>query len=589
MCINVGDIFICLSFEGLVQVKATDANILAGKEPEHTMQFLALFCLGAIWHLAATLPTEDTKKHQSEESKDPPSNFPAEVLAPVEVWTTEMAIASSIDGEEWKFLGNFSGNVDASSVIVVILPQPELARYLKLMPLKWNIAPAIKCSDIFGCLAIEVDTALNQAQEELVHYLTLIVALLNAGELIQMEAKVKWRQAKDSQREKQAEMNHLVMEIDSLKSEREGLKAELEKSVIAVEKVKREKEEMDLKLQTRASEMEALMNQLLVSDELCKKTKGMLDTITIQNQDLKSENGHFKQQYATAVAQLSSLEKSRDELTILNDSLRNQLSSKVNGVVEEEKNNSVNLAALSAEVQSLTIEWEESKRTIQRMEKNAAEILAEKEELIVQVKELQLDVATREEQLQMAQSRFKSEINHVQRQLATAESSVLEGQARQNDLEMHLQKANATVISLQAELESTKTRLLMEKSSNEVNEKNQSMQNALMSEAEKRFLSVQTQQVRLQADNERLEAKLAAAEEKLKQMELKVSEHVVTMELLMKEKKQLEELEEELQLQLQVVAEERDSARQKEEILFFENSEKDQEIERIRDGYGIVI
>jgi hypothetical protein len=45
------------------------------------------------------------------------------------------------------------------------------------------------------------------------------------------------------------------------------------------------------------------------------------------------------------------------------------------------------------------------------------------------------------------------------------------------------------------------------------------------------------------------------------------------------------ENEEELNLQIQVLTEERDTARQKEEQLFVENSEKEQEIERIRDGY----
>ncbi|KAG6618742.1 kinesin-like protein [Phytophthora cinnamomi] len=104
-------------------------------------------------------------------------------------------------------------------------------------------------------------------------------------------------------------------------------------------------------------------------------------------------------------------------------------------------------------------------------------------------------------------------------------------------------------------------------------------------ENERLLLEAQTNELRRLADLEKMEAKvqsleleLAASEEKARQTEQALLESA-------KRVKELEETEEELQLQLQVVTDERDSARQKEEQLFTETSEKDQEIERIRDGY----
>ncbi|KAL4139034.1 hypothetical protein PRIC2_002532 [Phytophthora ramorum] len=100
------------------------------------------------------------------------------------------------------------------------------------------------------------------------------------------------------------------------------------------------------------------------------------------------------------------------------------------------------------------------------------------------------------------------------------------------------------------------------------------------------LLEAQTNELRRLADLEKMEAKALTLEQELATSEEKARQAEQALLESAKRVKELEEAEEELQLQLQVVTEERDSARQKEEQLFAVTNEKDQEIERIRDGYG---
>ncbi|KAL4177766.1 hypothetical protein KRP22_002696 [Phytophthora ramorum] len=99
------------------------------------------------------------------------------------------------------------------------------------------------------------------------------------------------------------------------------------------------------------------------------------------------------------------------------------------------------------------------------------------------------------------------------------------------------------------------------------------------------LLEAQTNELRRLADLEKMEAKVLTLEQELATSEEKARQAEQALLESAKRVKELEEAEEELQLQLQVVTEERDSARQKEEQLFAVTNEKDQEIERIRDGY----
>ncbi|OQS07958.1 kinesin [Thraustotheca clavata] len=552
------------SFQGIVQVKATDANILAGKEPEQTMILLELFCLGAVRFLADTLP--DT------------SEVPLTTTSPQaqqDAWITEYQIELSLDGETWTPLSNtFQGNTDVNSIVITKLPSMSIARHIKLIPTKYQLAPALRL-EVTGYATGQTDSILEDVQAEILDYLGLLTKLFSAGELVLDEAKAKWKQAKDSQREKQTALNNLVQEIDSWKAQTLALKAELESANKLIEKWKADKLETDTRLQASNAQVESVTAQVKATDDQLKKAKTNIDALTSQASELTRQNASWKQQHAQLEAQLTSMIQSKEELEKLGENLRAQLTSKcaLEGATDSR------MASLSAELQSVTIQLDECKRHVQRSDKALAESQSEKDNIMHQLKELKLDCTSKDRQLESIEATFKSQIEELQKQQTSTQTLYQEAINQRSELDSQLQKAVATVSTLQSELETTKKRM-----SDNANEEIKRLQDEA-SEAEKRYFAVQTTQVRLKADNDRLETKYAAAEEKLKQLELKLVETTSCIEILQKEKKALEEQEEELTLQLQVVTEERDSARQKEEILFFENTEKDQEIERIRDGY----
>ncbi|OQS01578.1 kinesin-like protein [Achlya hypogyna] len=540
------------SFQGVVEVKATDANILAGKEPEQTMHFLGLFCLGAVRHLAATAPDTPARK---------------------EGWVTALDVATSVDGDTW-VSAPFDGCTDVASVVSIALPPHTIARYLKLLPTKWHEAPALRC-EVFGFAASSNDSSLDSAQAEILSYLGLLTNLFSAGELVLEEARVKWTQAKDSQREKQTALNNLVQEIDTWRAQTQALKADLEAATKAAEKWKSEKIDGDHKLQAATTAAASTAAQFKATEEELAQAKGAIDTLTTQCAELAQTNDSAKQAQLQLQAQLASMTQSKADLEKLNEGLRAQLSSKsaLEGATDSR------MASLSAELQTMTIQFDEAKRNLERTAKALTDAETEKATASTHLKELKLEATAKDRRTEALEASYKAQLADLQQQHAVAQASLQESIGRQTDLEAQLQKAATVATGLQTELDATKKRL-----TDSATAEFKRLQDEA-GDAEKRCFALQTQQVRLQADNDRLEAKYAAADEKLKALELRLAETGATIEALYLEKKQLEEQEEELTLQLQVVTEERDSARQKEEILFFENAEKDQEIERIRDGY----
>ncbi|EQC31848.1 hypothetical protein, variant 1 [Saprolegnia diclina VS20] len=540
------------TFQGVLEVKATDANILAGKEPEQTMQLLGLFCLGAIQHVAT---------HGAP--------------VPQEAWITQLQIESSVDGETWGQLpAPVTANADVTAVVVLALPPNTVARYIKLLPTKWQNTPALRV-EVTGMAAVSADTGADAIQAEILGYLGLLTNLFSAGELVLEEAKVKWAQAKDSQREKQTALNNLVQEMDTWKAQTQMLQANLDAANKAIDKWKADKGESDTKLSAATAQIQVIAAQCKATEDHLAQAKATIDALTTQCAELTQANTAVQHQQTQLQAQLTSMTQSKADLEKLSESLRTQLSSKsaLEGATDSR------MASLSAELQTVTIQLDEAKRNVERTAKALAEAEAEKAAASQQIKALKLDATTKDRANEAIEAKFKADVADLQRQQAATNAALQESTAQRSEVEDQAQRAQALLASLQAELDAIKKR----QTENATSEIKRLQDEA--SEAEKRYFSVQTQQVRLQADNERLEAKFAAADEKVRVLDTKLLEATATIESLQREKKALEELEEELNLQLQVVTEERDSARQKEEILFFENAEKDQEIERIRDGY----
>ncbi|RHY46070.1 hypothetical protein DYB30_012331, partial [Aphanomyces astaci] len=563
------------SFQGVVEIKATESNILAGKEPDQTMQFLALFCLGAIRHLAATLPEETNHVADAAAAATPPP--PVETR---QAWVTDCDVECSVDGDTWTKVawnGSSVGSADAFTAVATKLPQPTVARYVKFVPTKWNVAPAMRC-EVLGFKLTEKDDTLADVQAEGVHYLGLLTTLFTAGELILDEARVKWKKAKDVQREKQAELKHVLVEIDTWKSQVAALKAELEGSNKALDKCKADKADVDKQLTATTAKWDAATVKCTALEEQQKKTKASLDAITSQFHDATKEATSWKQQHVQVSDQLKSMGQSKAELEKLIETLRGQLTSKsaMEGATDSK------LATLSADLQSVTIQLDETKRSLQRSEKAAADGLVERDGLQTQLALARTALTSKDEALEALEAKLKTQLGESHAQLDAAQASLAEATNKHRDIDAQLQKAVAHTLALQADMYGNGNAKQRGVESTHVEVKRLHDEAV---ESEKRVFQMQAQQVRLQADNERLEAKYASVEEKVKVFEAKQAEFALEVETLQKERKQLVEQEEELQLQLQVVTDERDSARQKEEQLFVENAEKEQEIERIRDGY----
>ncbi|ETW06755.1 hypothetical protein H310_02917 [Aphanomyces invadans] len=553
------------SFQGTVEIKATDANILAGKEPEHTMQFLALFCLGAIRHLATTLPA-------TTQDGVPAMVTPQPVEAP-QAWVTELDVAVSVDGDTWtKPLpsGSANASTDVFTAVSTKLPQPTVARFVKFIPTKWNVAAAIRC-EVLGFKLTEKDESLAQVQDEVVHYLGLLTTLFSAGELILDEARIKWKKAKDMQREKQTELKNM----DAWKHQVAALKSDMDMANNALEKSKADKLDMDKLLATTNAKLDAAASTCTLLEDQNKKTRASLETITAQLSDTTKEAASWKQQHGQVTEHLKSMSQSKADLEKLVETLRSQLTSKSasDGLTDSK------MATLSADLQATLIQLDEAKRTLQQSDKALADGQAERDALQTQLSQARAALAAKDEAVEALESKHKSQMTDSSTQLDVVQSALTEAVNKQRDLDAQLQKAVASAATMQTELEQAKKR---EVDSNQIEVKRLHDEAV---ESEKRVFQLQAQQVRLQADNERLEAKYASVEDKVKGLEAKQVEYIQELETLQRERKQLIEQEEELQLQLQVVTDERDSARQKEEQLFVENAEKEQEIERIRDGY----
>ena len=72
-----------------------------------------------------------------------------------DAWVTSFSVYTSMDGKTWAPISHpdggemFSGNHDDSSMVGLIFPEPALATAVRIWPLSWNGAPALRC-ELYG-------------------------------------------------------------------------------------------------------------------------------------------------------------------------------------------------------------------------------------------------------------------------------------------------------------------------------------------------------------------------------------------------------------------------------------------------------
>jgi len=154
----------------------------------------------------------DEPSHQTAKTEAPTLVTTENIPVAQNAWITKFKVLISTDGESWDTQGPFVGCSDVSSISVVKLAEKCMGRYVKIVPLTWEVLPALRLEVMIFNVG-EHDESLNEAQDEILKYLGLLTNLLSAGELLLEEAKIKWKRSKDSQREKQAELANVLNEV----------------------------------------------------------------------------------------------------------------------------------------------------------------------------------------------------------------------------------------------------------------------------------------------------------------------------------------------------------------------------------------
>ncbi|RLN93243.1 hypothetical protein BBJ28_00005900 [Nothophytophthora sp. Chile5] len=606
-----------------VAIAATASNILAGKEPADTLQFLGFFALAAMEHaalhppLSAAPPPEQQSTEVDNGSVKPkleigaggePSTVP---VAPPVGWVTRLRVATSFSGAagDWRVLGEFNANKDADGTVSVALgASGEVAgggsragRYLQLTCVTWHERAVLQC-EVFGREAQESDTLAKNVQVLGAKARALLEQLRFTATLLLEEARAVYDRAKLAESEKHAQLASLGEEL-----------AKLHVASAAWDKQKREMREQQTQL---AAQVEAAVQRGDREQARGDALKGELAQAVTQAEELKrsndalqtqlSEHEHQVQTLALQIGEQKrtneALQQTKQQLEELASNLRGQLANKEQQEDASQQEGKSQIAELSGELMTVRVQLDEQRRALQaaELQRQEQEAFGQQQNVILQqtraslvAKEVEADarlkarVAESEGALRMLQDDRDSVKLALERALAAegslkASASELETQRSKLKVELESWRRRAEAAEAQAQaLQASSTTAggqPNEGSGEDTGGERGQDSDALLLEAQANELRRLAELEKMEAKVHSLEQELVECEEKARLAELAVQDSAQRMG-------ELEEAEEELQQQLQVVTDERDSARQKEEQLFTETIEKDQEIERIRDGY----
>ncbi|TMW68509.1 hypothetical protein Poli38472_005977 [Pythium oligandrum] len=588
-----------------VIIAATASNILAGKEPMDTLKFLCYLGLAAIQHAIQHPPSRSAPSPNKPEAASSPqptdvsdnnnTNTPEETgpeaTEEKQGWVKKLRISTSLTGKQWRVIGDFDGNADGENLHTIAFKSDANAvgRFVQLTCIEWHESPLIQL-ELFGREACENNELISTMDSMATQAGMVLQHLLAAASMLAEEARTSLQRAKDVEREKHEELKQSMAEITKLKS-----------TNAAYEKEIKELQQCKTTLQENVKAESKKLNDEKAKGEKLQKD---LQQLTTQFGDLRKEkevlsaqvNEHARTIQTTSL-QLSEqrkdmelLQKSKTDLEELCSNLRNQLQTKSQNEGHQESK----MANVLSDLMSVNVQLEEYKRKWESSEQMRKEQEAATQALHGQ---LQQQLAVMNEKEARMQDLLKQKLTEADKAAEVLQSEKDELTKRLDDysaLETTLRAASvaleAEVAAVREEIEVWKRKVVPAPSSprKETLEKTlrESEQNALRAAAgEKLLLEAQTKELRSMAELEKMELKLQACEQKQKEAEQRTVEVERERDALSRRITELEEQDEELQLQIQVVTEERDAARLKEEQLFGENNEKDQEIERIRDGY----
>lgn len=581
-----------------VIVAATASNILAGKEPTDTLKFLCYLSIAAMqWCAKNSKPKSDQSTPSSSEQLNPESADPSDAdtngnnQAPSGRvgWVKKIRVSTSLTGKQWHVLGDFDANADETSLGKITFPTGTNAvgRFVQITCIEWHEVPLFQV-EIYGQEATESDELSKNMNRIGSRASEVVQQLLGSAVLFSEEARASWEKSKDAERERQEEQIKLVAEITRLKQ----ANTEFEKQIKELQQSKAVLQQ-NVKSETKKATDEKAKSDKLQSElqqsaaslvDMKKEKEGLATKINEQAQALQTATLQLSEQKKA----LESLQKSKVDLEDLCSTLRDQLQAKN----QDEGHQESKIATVMSELLTLTVQLDEAKRRYETSEQMRVEQDTATQKMNAQ---LQQQIAQVSEQESRAQANLQDHMAEAARSLEALQAERDELRRRVDESMANDTASKAAADALQTQLRALQEELeVWKRQATEALERGSPTQGVIAASSaianstaasERMMLEAHTKELRCMAEIEKMELRLQASEDKQKEAEAKLKEVEVERDALSQRIKELEELEDELQMQLQVVTEERDSARLKEEQLFAENNEKEQEIERIRDGY----
>ncbi|KAG7392671.1 hypothetical protein PHYPSEUDO_015059 [Phytophthora pseudosyringae] len=599
-----------------VIIAATTSNILAGKEPTDTVQFLGYFALAAMDHAIQNPPTPSTAAAANQTPADAtPAAETGAVSetnpeAPQDSWVTRLRVATSFTGStgDWCVLGEFDANIDADGTVSMALAAGETSsdgsragRFLQLTCVKWHQRAALQC-EVFGRVAHESGSLAQNVQALASKARALLEQLRHTAVLVMEEARALYDRAKVAESEKHAQLASYGEEL-----------AKLRAASAAWEKKEREMQEQhalftaqietaNQRADREKAHGDALQGELVQVTSQGEELKRRGDTLQTQLSESEHQIQTLSMQAGEQKRAHEALQQTKQQLEELATNLRAQLTDKKQEQDASQQEEQSRIAELNGELMSVRVQLDEQRRALEAAELQSKEreafgqqqySLLQQTRAALMEKEAEADakLKARTAESEAAIRALHDESDRVKQELDRALAAEnllklaagrLEAQCAAAGEELDSWRRRAETAETEAEAQAQ----TMTTAGAEGNASNGNAESDVAArENERLLLEAQTNELRRLAELEKMEAKVQSLEQELAASEEKVRQAEQTLLESAKRVKDLEETEEELQLQLQVVTDERDSARQKEEQLFAETNEKDHEIERIRDGY----
>ncbi|DAZ99423.1 TPA: hypothetical protein N0F65_004056 [Lagenidium giganteum] len=600
-----------------VVIAATASNILAGKEPTDTLKFVCFFALAALDHAIQNppppppTPTQPTRPAASSNPQEPqhqeatPEATNSKETQEGEVSTADkpvndcyvkkIRVLSSLSGKDWHLLGEPEANHDWESIASIPLPPAPgggagvVGRYLKIEIMAWQHLPLFQL-ECFGRAAQESDGLVHVVRGLADKAFELLTQLLTTSSLLLEEARASWERAKDVERAKQEELSHVLQEVAKLKQQNAAFEKQIKDVLAKNTQLQKETQEEAKKLKSEKERAERATKELQESTTALTELKKKHEQLEQQIEEREHAIKTTALQQSEQKQNLEELARSKHDLEVLCNNLRTQLQSKD----QQEGHQESKMAGMFGDLMAVNVQLDEYKRKFETSEQLRKEQEQFASQLHTQLQEQRAAMCAKEQELE-AKLKAKHQEAEVGLEQIRAEKEQMktamdDAVANEASLKQANRDLAAQAAALQEEIDAYKLKMRNIESNTQATapaqENTSSRDSAAVEAGEKLLLEAQTKELRCQVEMEKMEARMQIIEAKHKEAEHKLQESVQEREVLVKRVKELEEQEEELQLQLQVVTDERDSARQKEEQLFSENNEKDQEIERIRDGYG---